>query len=195
MRPWTGNAVLTTYKVHQRLSGFRSGEPISYPANTIDRPASSPREIFFRILLFKLFNKIETWELLEQSFSPITFEDYRFARYDELLAQAMCDGRRIYSAAYIMPPGSRALAGPPSIRSSVVARKNDGRLAHEQLAQTRTMQEGFAKLRAYPTIGDFLAYRSSPTSTTARSPISANGFLCRPRRPRRAAQMLCRRWA
>ena len=29
----------------------------------------------------------------------------------------------------------------------------------ERLAQTRTMQEGFEKLRAYPTIGDFLAYQ------------------------------------
>jgi hypothetical protein len=29
----------------------------------------------------------------------------------------------------------------------------DDRLA-ERLAQTRTMQEGFEKLRAYPTIGD-----------------------------------------
>jgi len=29
----------------------------------------------------------------------------------------------------------------------------------ERLAQTRTMQDGFEKLRAYPTIGDFLAYQ------------------------------------
>jgi hypothetical protein len=29
----------------------------------------------------------------------------------------------------------------------------------ERLAQIRTMQEGFEKLRAYPTIGDFLAYQ------------------------------------
>ena len=34
----------------------------------------------------------------------------------------------------------------------------EDRLA-ERLAQTRTMQEGFEKLRAYPTIGDFLAYQ------------------------------------
>ena len=38
--------------------------------------------LFFRILLFKLFNKIETWEVLEQKLGPITWERFNFDRYD-----------------------------------------------------------------------------------------------------------------
>ena len=80
-RPWTGNAVLTTYKFTNayRASDRASQYLIRHVIYRADLP-NSPREVFFRILLFKLFNKIETWELLERAFGSITFEDYRFAR-------------------------------------------------------------------------------------------------------------------
>jgi hypothetical protein len=160
-RPWTSNAVLTTYKFTNayRASDRASQYLIRHVNYRADLP-SSPREVFFRILLFKLFNKIETWELLERSFGSITFEDYRFARYDEVLARAMRDGHRIYSAAYIMPPGSSAFGRSAKHQNHLLLleRMMADRLP-ERLAQTRTMQEGFEKLRAYPTIGDFLAYQ------------------------------------
>jgi hypothetical protein len=160
-RPWTDDAVLTTYKF---TNAYRASDRVSqylirHVIYRADLP-SSPREVFFRIMLFKLFNKIDTWELLERSFGPITFEDYRFARYDEVLAQAMRDGRRIYSAAYIMPPGSSAFGRPAKHQNHLLLleRMMEDRLP-DRLAQTCTMQEGFEKLRAYPTIGDFLAYQ------------------------------------
>ena len=92
--------------------------------------------------------------------APITFEDYRFAAYDAVLAKARRTGRRIYSAAYIMPPGSRAFGQSAKHQNHLLLleRMMADQLA-ERLAQTRTMQEGFEKLRAYPTIGDFLAYQ------------------------------------
>jgi hypothetical protein len=124
VRPWTSNAVLATYKFTNayRASDRASQYLIRRVIYRADLP-NTPREVFFRILLFKLFNKIETWELLERSLGPITFEDYRFAPYDEVLARAMRDGRRIYSAAYIMPPGSSAFAEHRSERCAVVAPK------------------------------------------------------------------------
>ncbi|HTP83858.1 MAG TPA: nucleotide kinase domain-containing protein, partial [Alphaproteobacteria bacterium] len=147
-RPWTDNAVLATYKF---TNAYRASDRVSqylirHVIYRADLP-NSPPEVFFRILLFKLFNKIETWELLEQSFGPITFEDYCFARYDEVLARAMRDGRRIYSAAYIMPPGSSAFGRRAKHQNHLLLleRMMDDRLP-ERLAQTRSMQEGFEKL-------------------------------------------------
>ena len=160
-QPWTDNVVLATYKF---TNAYRASDRVSqylirHVIYRADLP-SSPREVFFRILLFKLFNKIETWELLERSFGPITFKDYRFAHFDKALERAMRGGRRIYSAAYIMPPGSRAFGRPTKHQNHLLLleRMMEDRLP-ERLAQTRTMQEGFEKLRAYPTIGDFLAYQ------------------------------------
>ena len=160
-RPWTDNPVLAIYKF---TNAYRASDRVSqYLIRHViyrDDLPKSPREVFFRILLFKLFNKIETWKLLEATLGPITFEDYRFAAYDAVLSRAMQSGRRIYSAAYIMPPGSRAFGRSSKHQNHLLLLEcmMADRLA-DRLAQTRTMQEGFEKLRAYPTIGDFLAYQ------------------------------------
>jgi hypothetical protein len=161
-RPWTDNPVLAIYKF---TNAYRASDRVSqYLIRHViyrDDLPKSPRELFFRILLFKLFNKIETWELLEGALGPITFEDYRFAAYDAVLSRSMRAGHRIYSAAYIMPPGSRAFGGRSAKHQNhllLLERMMADRLA-ERLTQTRMMQDGFEKLRAYPTIGNFLAYQ------------------------------------
>ena len=127
-QPWTGNGVLRTYKFTNayRASDRASQYLIRHVIYRSDLP-NSPREVFFRILLFKLFNKIETWGLLERAFGSITFEDYCFTRYDEVLARAMRNGRRIYSAAYIMPPGKSAFGQPAKHQNHpAIARIHDG---------------------------------------------------------------------
>ncbi len=61
----------------------------------------------FRILLFKLFNKIETWELLENQFGEVSLSTFDIDKYDKTLENAMSAGGSIYSAAYIIPSGSK----------------------------------------------------------------------------------------
>ena len=159
--PWTEDAALGTYKftnayrVSDRVSQFL----IRHVIYRDDLP-NTPREVFFRILLFKLFNKIETWELLVQKLGPITFEDYRFPEYDAVLQGALREGRRIYSAAYIMPPGNHAFGRSAKHQNNLLLLEQmmEDRLP-EQLAQVGNMQDGFERLRSYPTIGDFLAYQ------------------------------------
>jgi hypothetical protein len=160
-RPWTCDAVIGTYKFTNpyRASDRTSQYLIRHVIYRTDLP-KSPREVFFRILLFKLFNRIETWELLEQSIGPITAAEFCFAHYDAVLARAMREGRRIYSAAYIMPPGCGAFGRSAKHQNHLLLlRRMLEDSLPERLAQTRSMQEGFERLRAYPTIGDFLAYQ------------------------------------
>ncbi|MFO1110521.1 MAG: putative DNA base hypermodification protein [Bradyrhizobium sp.] len=159
--PWTQDAVISTYKF---TNAYRASDRVSQYLirNVIYREdlPKTPAEVFFRILLFKLFNKIETWELLEQALGQITFESYHFDRFDEVLSRAKAAGERIYSAAYIMPPGSAAFGRPAKHQNNLLMleRMMEDRLP-DRLAQARSMQDGFEKLRSYPTIGDFLAYQ------------------------------------
>jgi hypothetical protein len=160
-RPWTDDPILATYKF---TNAYRASDRVSqYLIQRViycDHLPRSPREVFFRVLLFKLFNKIETWELLERALGPITFEDYRFTAYDGVLTRAMRGGNPIYSAAYIMPPGNRAFGRSAKHQNHLLLleRMMVDQLG-ERLTEIRTMQEGFEKLRAYPMIGDFLAYQ------------------------------------
>ena len=159
--PWTSDSIISTHKF---TNAYRASDRVSqYLIRRViyrdDLPNSSS-EILFRTLLFKLFNKIETWELLEYTFGAITFKDYRFDHYDQVLRQAMRAGGRIYSAAYIMPPGGSAFGYPAKHQNHLrlLERMMEDRLAI-RLEKMKRMQPAFELLRSYPTIGDFLAYQ------------------------------------
>lgn len=159
--PWTGDPVIS---IHKFTNAYRASDRVSqYLIRHViyrnDLP-QSPSEVLFRTLLFKLFNKIETWELLERNFGEITFKKFKFEHYDKVLKQAMTAGRRIYSAAYIMPPGGSAFGYTAKHQNHLrlLERMMSDDLAG-QLTKLKKMQPAFELLRSYPTIGDFLAYQ------------------------------------
>jgi len=159
--PWTDNPVMAVYKF---TNAYRASDRVSqYLIRQViyrDDLPDTTDEVVFRILLFKLFNKIETWERLEKALGPISFADYRFDRYDAVLTQAMAAGHRIYSAAYIMPPGGSAFGCKAKHQNHLkLLEMMMAQGLPEKLASARTMQKGFELLREYPTIGDFLAYQ------------------------------------
>src|SRR5271170_5049494 len=72
--PWTTDAILRShrftnvYRVADRVSQYLIKEVQQRP----DR-SQEPGEVFFRTILFKLFNRIETWEALEECLGPLTW--------------------------------------------------------------------------------------------------------------------------
>ncbi len=121
---------------------------------------STPEEVFFRIILFKIFNKIETWRLLENRLGNIIYAEYSFKRYDEILTKAIENGQSIYSAAYIMPSGGKGLRHTRKHHThlNLIERMMTDELP-KKLTDAPNMHRGFDLLREYPTIGDFLAYQ------------------------------------
>lgn len=58
-------------------------------------------DIFWRILLFKHFNRIETWEMLEEEFGDITL-DIKFDDIIRFLNEKQQEGEILYSNAYML---------------------------------------------------------------------------------------------
>lgn len=158
--PWSDDDVISAYKF---TNAYRASDRVSqYLIRRViyrDDLPSTAEEMFFRIALFKFFNKIETWELLEEAVGKVTWEEYSFRKLDSVLGRAMAAGRRIYSAAYIMP--SAGAMGHERKHSNHLALLE--RMMREglpaRIAAARDMQEGFELLLAYPSMGDFLAYQ------------------------------------
>ncbi len=156
--PWTDDAVL---RAHKFTNAYRASDRVSQYLirSIIYRPGLSdePTEVVFRILLFKLFNRIETWELLEREFGTPTYTDYSFSRYDRVLSAAMARGDRIYSGAYIMPSG-QSFGHDRKHRNHLALL---GRMMADglptRLAESASMESAFRQVRRYPGIGDFLA--------------------------------------
>lgn len=159
--PWSDDEIFRTYKF---TNAYRASDRVSQYLirNVIYRSdlPDSPEEVVFRVLLFKLFNRIQTWELLEREVGPVTFIDYSFERFNRVLDRALDRGHRIYSAAYIMPPGRRTYGHVRKHQNHLELLEsimNDDFV--NRLTEARNMQESFELLRNYPTLGNFLAYQ------------------------------------
>ena len=157
--PWTADPVLGAYKF---TNAYRASDRVSqYLIRwVIYKGRQEPQQMFFRTLLFKLFNRVETWEMLTREAGPLHTESFDVTRYDRVLTAAMNRDERVYSAAYIMPSGGSAapFARKHRMHLELLARMLKDELP-ERLADIPTMAQAFAALRTYPTIGDFLAYQ------------------------------------
>lgn len=156
---WTTDPVLKSFKF---TNAYRASDRVSqYLINTVIYEGDQePNEVFFRTILFKLFNRIETWELLTRELGTVSYARYSFDRYDEVLTKAKRDGKRIYSGAYIMPSGNRAFGHSLKHRNNL--KLLEMMLEDElpsRIQNAKSMKEAFELIRSYPTLGNFLAYQ------------------------------------
>jgi hypothetical protein len=156
---WTDDDILHKHKF---TNAYRAADRVSQflIRHVIYEGSQEPEELFFRIILFKLFNRIETWKLLGESVGSIAWNTYEFTRYERALSAAMAKGIRIYSAAYMMPSGSRQFGSSRKhinhLRLLESMMRNE---LSDQIRRARSMREAFELIRGFPTIGDFLAYQ------------------------------------
>jgi alpha-glutamyl/putrescinyl thymine pyrophosphorylase clade 1 len=157
--PWTTDPILNSYKF---TNVYRASDRVSQflIRNVIYSGDHDQCDVILRILLFKLFNKIETWQLLEREVGQITASRFSIDLFDRILSSALECGQRIYSAAYIMPPGSKAFETPKKHVAHL--RLLDFMLKDNisvKLVDSQSLQGVFNILHSYPLIGDFLAYQ------------------------------------
>ena len=157
--PWTSDRILQKYKF---TNAYRASDRVSQflIRHVIYEGDQSPDEVVFRTLLFKVFNRIETWEMLTNKLGVVSLADYSVERYDAILSRAAAEGTSIYSAAYIMPSGGLSSASRKKHRMhlELIERMIRDELP-DRLANAPCMRKVFELLRSYPTIGDFLAYQ------------------------------------
>lgn len=159
--PWTADTTLSRYRF---TNAYRAADRVSqYLIREViysDGFPREPNEVVFRILLFKLFNRIETWETLTSQLGPLALADDPFERIDQTLSRELAAGRRIYSGAYIMPTRPGRGGGERKHRAHLaLLRTMMSDCLGDRLADAPNMKAGFDLFRSYPMIGDFLAYQ------------------------------------
>ena len=114
-------------------------------------------DTFVRTLIFKIFNRIDTWRHIVKHTGEPDCDALRDCRVDR--AMAMIAGQRpLYSAAYIMPP-PRSGSGPKYVRHLELIRQMVSDGAPWEIQSASNMAAAFGVLRRYGSIGDFLAYQ------------------------------------
>jgi hypothetical protein len=157
----TNDPVLQGFKF---TNAYRASDRVSqYLIKNViyrDDLPSDETNVFFRILLFKLFNKIETWTTLEEEVGPITWETFSFERFDAVLSREMSLGNTVYSAAYIMPSGGGFFGHPSKHQNHLRMLEHVVRERFPaRLRDTKCMADAFALLKSIPFVGPFLAYQ------------------------------------
>ena len=155
--PWTDDPVLAA---HRFTNAYRASDRVSQYLikHVLYQGQQSGEEIFFRTLLFKLFNRIETWEALTAALGLPTWKTFSYERYARVLDSVVARRETLYSAAYIMPP--------PQL-GKIRKHRNHLRLlelmmrdrAPNRLERAASLAAVFEILRSYPSLGSFLAFQ------------------------------------
>ncbi len=114
-------------------------------------------DTFARTLVFKIFNRIGTWQHIVGEIGQPNLESLMSGEIDVIL-EALAHHQPIYSAAYIMPP-PRSSEGPKFSRHLELLRRMVKSSAHERILEASSMAEAYEVLRGFESIGNFLAYQ------------------------------------
>lgn len=156
--PWTTDAVL---RAHRFTNVFRALDRVSQHLIKIQyETENNAADTFLKTIIFKLFNKSQTYQYLEKEVGCIAASTFKQDDYDALLTQRMAQQHRIYSAAYIMPSAG-------SVFGHKFKHSNHLALIHRMLQDNlpeavqacSSMESVYKLLLAYPSLGKFLAFQ------------------------------------
>jgi hypothetical protein len=157
--PWSKDPILRLYKF---TNAYRASDRVSQYLikNVIYDKDRSTNDTFLRITLFKLFNKIETWEHITEITGEISCHSFNYDNYNKILSQLKDSGEAIYSGAYIMASGQTAFGQPFKHQNHL--KLLDKMLKDDlpsKIADLTSMGSVYSTLLEYPSIGSFLAYQ------------------------------------
>lgn len=155
--PWTEDPIL---REHRFTNAYRASDRVSQYLirEVLYKGSQELGEIFFRCLLFKFFNRIDTWEYICERLGTPTWTEFSLKHYDAVLMDRTNQRRPIYSAAYIMPSPRFGHARKHTNHLALLEHLMRDR-AHERIAAARDLKGAFELLRSYPSLGDFLAFQ------------------------------------
>lgn len=143
------------YRACDRVSQYLIRNVISK-----DSTKYSAEDMLLRILVFKVFNRINTWEYLEEV-SPISLASFDVKELSQLLTERQ-KSMPIFSNAYMMT-GSHSKYGHISTKHQVWLQMIEDEFisghGFRKILNSYSMLDVYNLLRTYPLIGDFLAYQ------------------------------------
>lgn len=154
--PWTQNPIVAHYRF---TNAYRAADRVSQELIRLiyDGPQAAP-DVLLRTLLFRFFNKPETWTALAAQRGEISAEDFDVEGYAHILDGLMAQRTRIYSAAYIVPPPPFGYVRKHRNHLALIEHMMQSGLAGK-LARARSLQDVFHLIASYPSLGPFLAYQ------------------------------------
>jgi len=156
-RSLTQDPILQKYKfcnvfrASDRVSQFLIRDVIYFKTNF------SAEDILFRIFLFRLLNKIETWQLLEKELGTIHLKYFTRNRYSKALDKIKQFKGTIYGNTFILCANKafghdKKQDNHLALLESVFVKEK----THTNLVKSKSLRELFRMLIDLPLIGNFM---------------------------------------
>ncbi|CCL99680.1 uncharacterized protein FIBRA_01701 [Fibroporia radiculosa] len=148
--PWTDDRILAVYpftnvyRIYDRVTQY-------VLRHVIREGEQDLHEACFRVMLFRSFNKVETWNLLRTHFGKLTWREFDVGAYEKVLCSAE---QAIYGHAYIIPApklGVTSNAGNHLRLIQLMMEQN----VPGQLRRFRHLKDAHGWLSIFPSMGDF----------------------------------------
>ncbi len=155
--PWTNDHILERYRF---TNAYRASDRVSQYLlhHVIYDQERDALDTILRVLLFKIFNRVDTWEYLVDRVGQPTAVGFSAGGYAKALDELFDHDRRVYSAAYIMPnPRLGEDRKHRNHLSLVEMLLQNGVLAH--LEKARSLKCLYEQLCEVPSFGPFLAFQ------------------------------------
>lgn len=156
--PWTEDPILRTYKF---CNVYRASDRVSQflIRDVVYQPGFTPEDTLLRIILARLFSKIETWRLLEAAHGPIRASCFNPEAFAATLEAALQRQEAIYTNAFILcANGAYGHQRKHRNHLALVQAMLRDQLV-ESLARARNLESVYRLLIDYPLIGPFMAYQ------------------------------------
>lgn len=161
-QPWTNDKIL---RIHKFTNVYRACDRVSqYLIKNViytENENINEEDILFRILFFKIFNKIETWEFIESRIGTIKIDNFNLTHVNQLLSERRALAP-IFSNAYMMT-GTHTLYNHLQYKHEkwlqmVIDEIVNTKLI-DKIIKAKSLEEVYQLLRSCSFIGDFLAYQ------------------------------------
>lgn len=121
----------------------------------------SPEDMLLRILVFKIFNKIETWEYVKQVYGEITLHHFDVKQISHLLSERQVYAP-IFNNAYMMTGSHKKydyLSTKHEKWLTMVKDEFIGEGVVTKMLKAKSLEEVYTLLRGCSFLGGFLAYQ------------------------------------
>lgn len=155
-KPWTDDPILGQYPFTNMFRILdRNSQYIL--RNVIRKGSQDLNDMFFRVLLFRTFNKIETWEILEKKLGPLTWDSFNVAKYERALSSVK---GALYNAAYIIPSPKLGYEKNHQNHLRMIETMMAVDRLPEELAKLKHLKDVHGRIQMYSSMGDFMAMQS-----------------------------------
>lgn len=164
-QPWTEDEILqdwpftNVFRVLDRNTQY-------VLRHVIPEGSQSLEESAFRVILFRFFNKIETWELLKERLGKLTWKNFSIEAYENALEDIATSGptakrRELYNNAYIIPAPRIGYDSNYEAHLRLIEVMMEEGLP-KKLLRFKHLKDAHGYLSIYPSMGDFTSLQYVP---------------------------------